>query len=65
MLAAIPLIEYERAAVDDGKAHWISCSAGLLTCRPPAGPTPRQIGAPPAATMLPIASVKHRRGCSY
>lgn len=53
MLAAIPLTDDERAAVDEGRA----ALDGLLHQRA----TPRQIGAPLSATLLPIISVKPAR----
>ncbi|MGR6918784.1 tyrosine-type recombinase/integrase [[Actinomadura] parvosata] len=58
MLAAIPLTDDERAAVDDGQAaldHLLSRLADVPT---PAGPTPHQIGVPATATLLPIVDVR-------
>ena len=34
----------------------------LVDIPTPAGPTPRQIGAPPTATMLPIVQIHHDNG---
>ena len=47
MLAAIPLTDDERAAVDDGHAALDSLLDRLADVPTPAGPTPRQIGIPP------------------
>jgi hypothetical protein len=65
MLAAIPLTDDERAAVDDGHAALDKLLSRLADVPTPAGPAPRQIGAPPAATMLPVAGVIHRDGCAH
>jgi integrase len=59
MLAAVPLTDDERAAVDDGHAALGSLLQRLADVPTPAGPTPRQIGIPQSATMLPIAGVRH------
>jgi integrase len=61
MLAAIPLSEDERAAVDDGQAALDQLLERLADVPTPAGPTPRQIGAPATATLLPIVEVKEGR----
>ena len=54
MLVAIPLTDDERAAVDDGRAALDQLLERLADVHTPAGPTPRQIGVPAAATLLPI-----------
>jgi hypothetical protein len=54
MLGAIPLTDDEKAAVDDGQAALDKLLAQLADIPTPAGPTPRQIGVPPAATLLPV-----------
>ena len=59
MLATVPLTDDERAAVDDGHAALGSLLQRLADVPTPAGPTPRQIGIPQSATMLPIAGVRH------
>jgi hypothetical protein len=61
MLAVIPLTDDERAAVDDGQAALDSLLARLADVPTPAGATPREIGAPPAATLLPIVEVHQRK----
>jgi integrase len=58
MLAAIPLTDDERAAVDDGHAALDSLLGRLADVPTPAGVTPRQIGIPPSATLLPIVDVR-------
>jgi integrase len=58
MLASIPLTDDERAAVEDGQAALGSLLDRLAGTPTPAGATPRQIGAPPTATMLPIIDVR-------
>jgi integrase len=61
MLAGIPLTDDEQAAVDDGQAA-LDQLLGRLTDTPtPAGPTPREIGVPATATLLPIAAVNHSK----
>ena len=40
----------------------ISLGIGDPDTPTPAGPTPRQIGVPPTATVLPIVSVRHADG---
>jgi hypothetical protein len=62
MLTSIPLTDDERAAVDDGQAALDRLLERLADVPTPAGPTPRQLGAPPAATMLPIVEVTGGRG---
>jgi integrase len=61
MLAEIPLTEDEQAAVDDDRQALSRLLERLADTPTPAGPTPRQIGLPPTATLLPIASVQTRR----
>ncbi|WPB87859.1 hypothetical protein [Streptomyces malaysiensis] len=58
MLAAIPLTDDERAAVDDGQAALDQLLERLTDVPTPAGPTPRQIGLPATATLLPIVDVR-------
>jgi integrase len=58
MLAAIPLTEDERAAVDDGQEALDKLLCQLADVPTPAGPTPRQIAVPVAATLLPIVDVR-------
>jgi len=62
MLTSIPLTDDERAAVDDGQAALDRLLERLADVPTPAGPTPRQLGAPPAATILPIVEVTGGRG---
>jgi hypothetical protein len=57
MLASVPLTDDERAAVDDGQAALDKLLNQLADVPTPAGPTPRQIGVPAAATLLPVISV--------
>jgi len=57
MLASIPLTDEERAAVDDGQVALDRLLEQLADTPTPAGPTPRQIGIPATATMLPIIAV--------
>ena len=58
MLAAIPLTDDERAAVDDGQVALDKLLCQLADVPTPAGPTPRQIAIPAAATLLPIVDVR-------
>jgi hypothetical protein len=58
MLANIPLTDDERAAVDDGQAALDQLLERLTDVPTPAGPTPRQIGVPATATLLPIIDVR-------
>jgi len=58
MLATIPLTDDERAAVDDGQAALDSLLSRLEDIPTPAGATPREIGAPPAPTLLPVIEVR-------
>jgi hypothetical protein len=57
MAASIPLTDDERAAVDDGHTALDRLLERLADVPTPAGPTPRQIGAPATATVLPIVQV--------
>jgi len=57
MLASVPLTDDERAAVDDGQAALDRLLERLADVPTPAGPTPRQLGAPMTATLLPIVEV--------
>ncbi|OIJ97520.1 hypothetical protein BIV25_14885 [Streptomyces sp. MUSC 14] len=57
MPASIPLTDDERAAVDDGHAALDQLLERLTDVPIPAGPTPRQLGVPPIATLLPITDV--------
>jgi integrase len=58
MLATIPLTDDERAAVDDGQAALDSLLTRLADIPTPAGATPRELGAPPAPTLLPVIEVR-------
>ncbi len=58
MLVAISLTDDERAAVDDGQAALDRLLDRLADVPTPAGPTPRQIGAPATATLLPVVGVR-------
>ena len=58
MLASLPLTDEERAAVDDGQAALDSLLGRLADIPTPAGATPRQLGASPAPTLLPIIDVR-------
>jgi len=60
MLASIPLTDDERAAVDDGQTAVDALLDRLTDIPTPAGPTPREIGAPATVTLLPIVQVRHR-----
>ncbi|MFF1604782.1 tyrosine-type recombinase/integrase [Streptomyces mirabilis] len=59
MLANIPLTDDERVAVDDGRAALDQLLQRLTDVPTPAGPTPRQLGAPATATLLPIVEVRN------
>jgi hypothetical protein len=61
MLASIPLTDDERAAVDDGQAALDKLLDRLVDVPTPAGSTPRQIGVPATATLLPILTIAKRR----
>ena len=60
MLAAIPLTDDERAAVDDGQAALDQLLERLTDVPTPAGPTPRQIGIPAQATLLPVIAINQK-----
>jgi integrase len=55
---SIPLTDDERAAVDDGQAALDKLLGRLADIPTPAGPTPRQLGIPAGATLLPIIDVR-------
>jgi hypothetical protein len=57
MLANIPLTDDEQAAVDDGQAALDQLLERLVDVPTPAGTTPRDIGVPATATLLPIVAV--------
>jgi hypothetical protein len=57
MLANIPLTDDEQAAVDDGQAALGQLLERLVDVPTPAGTTPREIGVPATATLLPIVAV--------
>ncbi|MEU3521342.1 tyrosine-type recombinase/integrase [Streptomyces sp. NPDC006654] len=59
MLANIPLTDDERVAVDDGQTALDQLLERLTDVPTPAGPTPRQLGAPATATLLPIVEVRN------
>ncbi len=60
MATSIPLTDEERAAVDDGQAALDQLLSRLVDMPTPAGPTPREIGAPASATLLPIIDLGAR-----
>lgn len=57
MLANIPLTDEEQAAVDEGQAALDHLLERLVDVPTPAGATPREIGVPATATLLPIVAV--------
>ncbi|MGW9211887.1 hypothetical protein ACWGR4_33575 [Embleya sp. NPDC055664] len=57
MPASVPLSDEERAAVDDGRAALDQLPERLVDVPTPAGMTPRHIGAPATAMLLPIVAV--------
>jgi integrase-like protein len=57
MLAAVPLTDDERAAVNDGHAALDQLLQRLADVPTPAGPTPRQLGVQATGTLLPITDV--------
>jgi integrase len=57
MLATIPLTDDERAAVDEGQLALDQLLERLVDIPTPAGTTPREIGIPATATLLPIIAV--------
>lgn len=62
MLASVPLSDEERAAVDDGQAALDQLLERLVDIPTPAGTTPREIGVPATATLLPIVAVNQGKG---
>lgn len=62
MLASVPLSDEERAAVDDGQAALDQLLERLVDVPTPAGATPREIGVPVTATLLPIVAVNQGKG---
>jgi integrase len=61
MLANIPLTDDERAAVDEGQAALDQLLERLAEVPTPAGATPREIGLPATATLLPIVAVNEAK----
>ena len=61
MLASVPLTDDERAAVEDGQAALDSLLGRHADIPTPSGATPRQIGLPSTATLLPRAEVRHAK----
>jgi integrase len=59
MLVNVPLTDDERAAVDEGQNALDRLLERLVDVPTPAGATPREIGVPATATLLPIVSVNH------
>jgi integrase len=57
MLANIPLTEDEQAAVDEGQAALDQLLERLIDVPTPNGATPRELGVPATATLLPIIAV--------
>ena len=57
MLTSVPLTDEEQAAVDDGQAALDTRLERLIDVPTPDGATPRQIGIPTTATLLPIIAV--------
>jgi hypothetical protein len=57
MLARVPLTDDERAAVDEDQAALDHLLERLVDVPTPAGATPREIGVPATATLLPIVAV--------
>ncbi|MFJ1551534.1 tyrosine-type recombinase/integrase [Streptomyces sp. NPDC088246] len=62
MLAIDPLSDEERAAVDAGQAALDQLLERLVDVPTPGGATPREIGVPATATLLPIAAVNQGNG---
>ncbi|WP_205315241.1 hypothetical protein [Nonomuraea lactucae] len=60
MLAAVPLTDVERAAIDDGQVALDRLLGQLADVPTPAGPTPRQISTPAQATLLPVIEINRR-----
>jgi hypothetical protein len=61
MLANIPLTDDERAAVDDGQAALDKLLGRLVGVPTPAGSTPRQIGVPTTATLVPLLTISREK----
>ena len=57
MLANIPLTNDQQAAVEDGQAALAHLLERLIDVPTPDGATPREIGAPATASLLPIVAV--------
>jgi hypothetical protein len=57
----LTVCEREGVAVDDGQAALDKLLDRLVDVPTPAGCTPRQIGAPATATLLPILTITKRR----
>jgi integrase len=57
MLATIPLSDDERAAIDEGQTALDQLLKRLIDIPTPVGATPRELGIPATATLLPIVSV--------
>jgi hypothetical protein len=58
MLASIPLTDEERAVVDDGHTAVAALLDRLADVPTAAGPTPRELGTPAIATLLPIVQIR-------
>ena len=61
MLATIPLSDDKRAAVDEGQTALDQLLERLIDVPTPTGATPRELGLPATATLLPIASVNQSK----
>src|SRR5262249_52439215 len=61
MLASVPLTDDEQAAVDDGQAALDRLLERLADVPTPTGATPREIGIPATATLLPIVSMNQEK----
>ncbi|MCT9010271.1 hypothetical protein [Streptomyces rhizosphaerihabitans] len=61
MRASVPLNDKERAAVDDGQAVLDQLLERLVDVPTPAGATPRQLGIPATATLLPLVEVRNAK----
>jgi hypothetical protein len=60
MRTMIPLTDDEQAAVNDGSAALDRLLERLADTPTPGGPTPRQIGAPGHAALLPVIEVNRK-----
>jgi integrase len=60
MLAAIPLSDDEKDAVDDGRTVLDKLLGRLADIPTPAGLTPRQIGASGLVTLLPVIEINRK-----